>query len=521
MTFDNYKTVNFTDGQEITTQDLLNSQIFQIAKLSDQIFMQIASTTTPGKSPEFGLGMFDGGGLLGKAAYAVSTLAGRPRQGSANNKIRINSGTLMQLIGNLTPGTTPSMLMYEFSGFETEQVIANGDPSNPRVDIIQMKLETVFDDSQIRAFRQVGVKSTLNCATISTHVNTVVRSRVGSRDGNSVSLALLNDGAGAGSVTLAGNTVTFHYQTGVTTVANFETAIAASTQHLIEIGTIGTPANIFVHPADTHVATLLTGGLDPTITSPSTPTKTRVQCTLNVKQGTPAASPAYPDIDSGWAIVAAVVVPTAYAAVSPFSDTDSATTAALHDQRIPINVEISHVMGQDLAVSVGGGWTPSGNRDIYTSNANVTADPVTAVCRHGGQGRVLSVSAYSAPTASGAIGFKLVRYAVSPAVTPEGVNVQNTLATCVEFGGPSGTAKRRLFYLLDSLGGFVHLPLTGPVVQPSGDGLGPPVWTSGRRCPRDPFQQNNFEHIAFVYQTTIATVGQVVGPVTFWIARGL
>lgn len=69
----------------------------------------------------------------------------------------------------------------------------------------------------------------LDLAPLTTNVETIVRYR------DSVSeatLALVADGTGTGSLTNVSDAWTFHFQSGVTTVANFETAIGAST-HLV------------------------------------------------------------------------------------------------------------------------------------------------------------------------------------------------------------------------------------------------------------------------------------------------
>lgn len=69
----------------------------------------------------------------------------------------------------------------------------------------------------------------LDLAPLTANVETVVRHR----DSRVPTLALVADGAGAGSLTNVGDAWTFHFQSGVTTVANFETAINASSALLV------------------------------------------------------------------------------------------------------------------------------------------------------------------------------------------------------------------------------------------------------------------------------------------------
>jgi hypothetical protein len=64
----------------------------------------------------------------------------------------------------------------------------------------------------------------LDLGPLTANIETVVRHR----DSRIPTLALVADGAGAGSLTNTGDAWTFHFQSGVTTVAQFETAINAS-----------------------------------------------------------------------------------------------------------------------------------------------------------------------------------------------------------------------------------------------------------------------------------------------------
>jgi hypothetical protein len=65
----------------------------------------------------------------------------------------------------------------------------------------------------------------LNESDATTNVDTLVRSRIAGENGQTISFVA--DGAGAGTLTDGINAV-FHYQSGVTTVANFQTALRTS-----------------------------------------------------------------------------------------------------------------------------------------------------------------------------------------------------------------------------------------------------------------------------------------------------
>ena len=116
-----------------------------------------------------------------------------------------------------------------------------------------------------------GVHAFKDLATVSTNVNTVVEALLGGTGGNAITIATVNDGAGAGNFTRVGNAFTFHYATGVTTVANFEAAIAAlaGADKLIDVKTPGTGANVFTSPADTFAATNLAAGASSIMTRPT------------------------------------------------------------------------------------------------------------------------------------------------------------------------------------------------------------------------------------------------------------
>lgn len=64
----------------------------------------------------------------------------------------------------------------------------------------------------------------------------------GETDGEAVTFTATADGTGTGSITVVGTAVTFHYETAVTTVANFEAALAASAAAslLMRVMTAGT-----------------------------------------------------------------------------------------------------------------------------------------------------------------------------------------------------------------------------------------------------------------------------------------
>jgi hypothetical protein len=103
-----------------------------------------------------------------------------------------------------------------------------------------------------------NIKASLDLATKTTHVDTVVEARYPGVAGNSITVNFIAGAStNAGSLVDGTNTVTIAYRSGGTTVAMVEALIANSTQ--IEVKTSGTQANVLASPADSFSATALAG----------------------------------------------------------------------------------------------------------------------------------------------------------------------------------------------------------------------------------------------------------------------
>lgn len=168
MSTDNYASVFWQDGQQLDLDGLNLGQRFVRAQLTDQILERciagVANSGFSGSIPE----------LMGRVgtdapsdyAYAVNPGGAFLRAGSGNNKVQIAPGTLLQKIAN-SDGQDSTLVPFFFSGTE-EFTIANGDATNPRVDLLQMKLEYIsdtptsvdFQDAVSRALTTVAATST-------------------------------------------------------------------------------------------------------------------------------------------------------------------------------------------------------------------------------------------------------------------------------------------------------------------------------------------------------------------------
>lgn len=134
-------------------------------------------------------------------------------------------------------------------------------------------VETLVDGDRVLLTAQVdakenglwvvhGARASLDLEDPGTLIDTVIEAIAGGAGGNAITMAFTNDGSGVGSLTRSGTDFTFHYESGTTTVANFESAVAALTggDRLIRVKTAGTAANVLTHPGDTFAATNLAGG---------------------------------------------------------------------------------------------------------------------------------------------------------------------------------------------------------------------------------------------------------------------
>lgn len=358
MSTDLFKEALYNDGEGVTHGDLNDSQRFLSAQLWDQTLAQliggIGLTSVDYDVAANGVTPPD------HLAYCLQGGAGFPYLGSTTNKIKMMPGTLLQRVGAAT-GDERVMLAYTFAGTE-EFTIAAGDATNPRVDLLQMKLELVNADSQSRDFEDAA--------------------------------------------------------TGV-------------------------------------------------ITTTSQMKKRRVQCTISVKTGTPAASPTYPDPDAGYVAIGGVVVGANYLTTTQiiFGVDTAGANAVLHDQRMPLNVQgyRTPVSSFHIVASV-----TRADPAYFATSTSTTLSHLRIPClKAGSAGRIVGIDvAYSSTTALTAA---LIRAA----------NADQDLSTLTLPLNAGLTFYTRGFVTFEG----AHAPTAGPVVQQSAvNKIGPPIWTNGRRC---------------------------------------
>lgn len=522
MTLDTMKAVNFHPGMEVRAQDFDDSQNFLLARLLDGMFEKLV----PG--PIIG-DLTKGTNLLAPGAhgnnvpnssfaFALTSGGAYPRKGTANTKIQIAPGTLFQKVA-ARDGNEQKFLPFVFDG-TLEVTIANGDAANPRVDIVQMKLEMIDDDSQARVFAQDGIKASRDLNPLTSNCETVIRARAAGFGGNAISIQFVADGAGAGSLTQSGYALVFHYQSGVTTVANFETAVQASA--LIEVQTtdgVGT----LTSPGDTFGPVFLTGGTDQVLTSQSFNVKRRVQATISVKQGTPAASPTYPTPDAGYVVIAGVVVPATWVGASAPVTIDSAAAGSLviHDQRMPIGTPTTVTLypRDFMAQNDGSNWSLDARGRAVTGVSGAADLYAVLPVGHGGgigggYGRVVALQVACSQTGGVLTNTHLARMTTDVTPTYTLTNLNKTDVVNIGAGN-----------LVEDDFDEVHTPAAGPTILPNAAGVGVPVWSNGRRAlevaDTSSDQFATWEKLVWKCPAPPAVQNLTIWQVTFFIAEGL
>lgn len=157
MSTDLFKDVLFNDGEGLTHGDLNDNQRFLTSRLWDQLIHgQIGSISTASASRDLEFGGQDGADHPSTLCYCVNPGAAYLRQGSANNKIQVAPGTLLQKLSTIT-GDDAKLVPYTFAGTE-EWTLTAGDATNPRIDLLQMSLVVTNSDSQSRDFEDATTR---------------------------------------------------------------------------------------------------------------------------------------------------------------------------------------------------------------------------------------------------------------------------------------------------------------------------------------------------------------------------
>jgi hypothetical protein len=159
MATDMFKTrVLFGDGEGVNPDDLNNVGSYIATQVYDQLLQHLVGQYWPDSAVrdfDFGAANTTYSGSVDRMTpghLAITPHGGQAYlvPGTANNKVSIANGVLFQKTAT-SDGDTPTMLPFYFAHGGTvatpEWTIAAGHATLPRVDLLQMKLELIEDDS--------------------------------------------------------------------------------------------------------------------------------------------------------------------------------------------------------------------------------------------------------------------------------------------------------------------------------------------------------------------------------------
>lgn len=111
------------------------------------------------------------------------------------------------------------------------------------------------------------VAAELDLDTVTGDIDTIIEAAAPGVEGNDITVTIVGDSGAAEGVTIeeVGNAVTIHFETGVSTIADLETAIGADSD-LIAVKTTGTGATVLDAATDECTAESLAGGATETVT---------------------------------------------------------------------------------------------------------------------------------------------------------------------------------------------------------------------------------------------------------------
>lgn len=530
MTTDGFREILINAGEQGIASDMnLSRRQVQMA-MRDMMLIprignmtQVGTSTTNTRPPE--LTDFAKANLPLDIAFCPFPASAFVAPGAGSNELTLGTdGPLVQLFAGALDdpdeADSPTILIH-WASRDTFPTLttAVGDATNPRLDIVEMKLEEVTTNED-RVFTIESVRAELDLGAETTNVDTIIRCPIGGRGGNNVSIAFAATGTGVGSLTRDGNAFTFEYETAVTTVEDFEDAITALSldDKLIEIESAGTPANVFADPDDTITATHLAGGVDPIVASSNIAKTKRVQATFQIKAGTPAATPAYPAPTAGFVPIAAVLVAATHNATHDPED--------MRDLRWPLGgVRIYDVMPRDMTAGAGANaWSLATNNSTLTSPAG--ASLAYADLREATVGRLVGFGLHGEGGASVVVDLITKNYegGGSGYGTTNVVEGTGTIDTYIEDQG--GTAPQ--FTMMDAIemmdhgSSFISAETRAPNTR-----VGTPWWTNGERAgPVMNAGENLGTYDARTYRKLAVSIeanaaGSYVHFVRFFVAHGM
>jgi hypothetical protein len=144
---DIYSEVMFHDGEGLVFTDFNNMARFADARLQDQIFARFAGALGVDGDPHLSSEVNEP--PLTSLAYTLTAGDCLLKQGTVATRLGTTAGTIFQRVGT-TIGTDAKFLSYAVKDTDIDLTITAGDPTNPRITILQCKLEYIETDTEVR-----------------------------------------------------------------------------------------------------------------------------------------------------------------------------------------------------------------------------------------------------------------------------------------------------------------------------------------------------------------------------------
>jgi hypothetical protein len=148
MPVDTFAQVRFEEGEGLSYVDLNNITRFIEARVLDQLLRELVgyngeSVSAP-KDPIGSPAVADP-----QLAYVLNAGSCVLKQGTTGTRLGLTTGTVFQSIAS-ADGNDPKFLAYSVGASDVDLTITAGHATNPRIDILQMRLEYVDGDTQSR-----------------------------------------------------------------------------------------------------------------------------------------------------------------------------------------------------------------------------------------------------------------------------------------------------------------------------------------------------------------------------------
>lgn len=245
-------------------------------------------------------------------------------------------------------------------------------------------------------------------------------------------------------------------------------------------------------------------------TSTATNKSRLVQVIVQIKQGTPAATPAYPAPTTGYAAVAAVYVPATHNAVHD--------PANIRDLRVPIGRIVPYDVPAHLMYRQGGTpWTlSSGN---WRNDAPSSATALYAQCPiNPSNGRLMGIGIYGGAVASATCKLQRIQYDLGIPSLVDIADLANG-TSLFPVGGGEGFRTKTMVNLMDD----IHAGGTFVGTRLANRRIGTPIWGNG--FPGGPAYPRDLNGANGTLQTLAVAINggnsSTCSFVRFYIAQGL